>query len=163
MPASWYALSVRTNSEMQTCGALRAKCISTFLPTYTACRQYSDRIKKKEAALFPGYVFCRFELQAKLSILATGGVKQVVGDSSGPKAIEDSEIDAIRKVVSAQCSVKPWPFLRAGDRVRIGYGSMSGVEGILVRERGLDLLIIAVQILQRSVAIQVDRSWVQPL
>lgn len=163
MAQAWYALYVRTNGELHVDEALRAKNYSTFLPTYIQCRQYSDRIKKKEAALFPGYLFCRFDPQVRLPILTTVGVNHVVGDSSGPKAVDDGEIAAIQLAMEARCPVQPWPFLKAGDKVRIEYGALSGVEGVLVRERGVDLLILTVQLLQRAVAVQVDRAWVRPL
>lgn len=163
MAQAWYALYVRTNGEAHVDEALRAKNYSTFLPTYIECKQYSDRIKKKEAALFPGYLFCRFDPQSRLPILTTSGVNHVVGDSAGPKAVDEEEIGAIRRALAARSTMQPWPFLKVGDRVRIEFGSLSGVEGILVRERGVDLLVLTVQLLQRAVAVQVDRSWIRPL
>ena len=129
---SWFAVKVRTSSEGLVEMSLRDKCGETFLPTYVECRHYTDRVKKVRAALFPGYLFCRFNPDDRLAILQTPGVQQVVGSSSGPTPVEDHEIFSLQKAVENGLSARPWPFLRTGDRVRIGYGSMAGVEGILL-------------------------------
>src|ERR1039457_6234635 len=153
MPISWFAVKVRTSAEDLVELSLREKCDGTFLPSYVECRHYTDRVKQVRAALFPGYLFCRFNPERRLPILQTPGVQQVVGCSTGPIPVDDCEILGLQKAVMQGLSARPWPFLRSGDRVRVGYGSMSGVEGILLYEKGEHLLVISVEILQRSVAI----------
>jgi transcription antitermination factor NusG len=159
---SWYAIKVRTRAELLVESFLRDKCQETFVPTFVECRQYSDRVTRVKAALFPGYLFCRFDSDRRLPILQSPGVQHVVGDSKGPIPVDHAEIDALQRVIAGSIAVQPWPFLRTGDRVRIQYGSFTGVEGILLSEKGADLLILSVQLLQRSVAVQMDRSWVRP-
>lgn len=132
------------------------------MPTFVECRQYSDRVTRVKAALFPGYLFCRFDSDRRLPILQSPGVQHVVGDSRGPIPVDHAEVDALQRVIAGSIAIQPWPFLRTGDRVRIQYGSFTGVEGILLSEKGADLLILSVQLLQRSVAVQMDRSWVKP-
>ena len=160
---SWFAVKVRTSAEGLVEQSLRDKCEETFLPTYIECRQYSDRVKQVKAALFPGYLFCRFNPNRRLPILQTPGVQQVVGSSLGPTPIDDRDILGLQRAVAQGLSARPWPFLRSGDRVRIGYGSMAGVEGILLYEKGAQLLVISVELLQRSVAIEIGRDWVRPV
>jgi transcription antitermination factor NusG len=143
--------------------SLRDKCEETFLRTYIQCRHYSDRVKKVKAALFPGYLYWRFNPQSRLPILQTPGVQQVVGGSLGPTPIEESEISGLQRAVAQGLAAPPWPFLRCGDRVRIAYGSMAGVEGILLYEKGSHLLVISIELLQRSVAIEIGRDCVRPL
>jgi len=162
MSVSWFAVKVRTSAEARVELNLREKCESTFLPTYLECRHYSDRVKQVNTALFPGYLFCRFNPYRRLPILQTPGVQQVVGDSAGPIPVDDSEILSLQKAVTQNVSARPWPFLNRGDRVRIEYGSLAGVEGILVYEKGSHLVVLSVELLQRSVAIQIERSWIRP-
>lgn len=159
---SWFAVKVRTKGELLVESSLRDRCHETFLPTYVECKRYTDRVQRVKAALFPGYLFCRFDSDHRLPILQSPGVQHVVGDSRGPIPVEDSEILALQRVVRGSTAVQPWPFLRTGDQVRIQYGSFAGVEGILVSEKGADLLILSVQLLQRSVALQIDRAWIKP-
>jgi transcription antitermination factor NusG len=163
MANSWFAVRVRTSAELLVETNLRDKCESTFLPTYIQCRHYCDRVKEVRAALFPGYIFCRFNPDRRLPILQTPGVQQVVGSSAGPLPIDESEILSLQKTATLGLSTRPWPFLRRGERVRIGYGSMAGVEGILLYEKGSQLLVLSVELLQRSVAVQIDRSMVRPV
>lgn len=158
----WYVLRVRTNSEATSKLVLERKGYAVFLPTYLDCRRYSDRIKKVPAPLFPGYLFCRFDSGRRVPVLTTVGVESIIGIGGLPQAIEESEIEAIRRAVSCGVSVEPWPHLSAGDRVRIEFGSMAGVTGILVKARGTDRLILSVSLLQRSVAVEIDRTWIRP-
>jgi transcription antitermination factor NusG len=162
MSNSWFAVKVRTSAEARVELNLREKCDGTFLPTYVECRHYSDRVKHVSAALFPGYLFCRFNPDRRLPILQTPGVQHVVGSSAGPIPVEDTEIFGLQKAVMQTLSARPWPFLRKGDRVSIEYGSLAGVEGILLYEKGMHLLVLSVELLQRSVAIQIERNWVRP-
>jgi transcription antitermination factor NusG len=160
---AWFALNVRTKAEFLVEDSLRNRCQETFLPTYIECRHYADRVKHVRTALFPGYLFCRFDPECRLPILQSPGVHHVVGDSRGPIPVHDSEIQALQRVVNSSLAVQPWPFLRSGDRVSIEFGSFAGMEGILVAQKGVHLLVLSVQLLQRSVAMQIDRAWVRPI
>jgi transcription antitermination factor NusG len=162
MSISWFAVKVRTGAEALTELNLRERCEGTFLPTYVKCRHYTDRVKQVRSALFPGYLFCRFNPNRRLPILQTPGVQQVVGSSAGPIPVDDTEILGLQRVAMQSLSARPWPFLRRGDRVRVEYGSLAGVEGILLYEKGSHLLVLSVELLQRSVAIQIERNWIRP-
>jgi transcription antitermination factor NusG len=162
-PHSWYALKVRAGGEFKPKLALEQKGFDIYLPTYVDCRKYSDRIRKVDAALFTGYLFCRFDAQHRLPILTTPGVDSIIGVGGVPRAIEDSEIEAIRNLVESGASPQPWPYLREGDPVRIEFGAFSGVTGFLVKTRGVDRLVLSIHMLQRSISIEIDRAWVRPV
>lgn len=125
--------------------------------------KYSDRMKKVDVPLFPGYVFCRMDVTERLPVLKTPGVHSILGFDGEPSPVPDQEMVAIQRVVGSGASVGPWPFLKVGDRVRVERGAFTGVEGILISERGCDRLILSVEMLQRSVAVEIDRSWIRPL
>lgn len=159
----WYALQVRTTIELRTKALLEHKGYTVFVPVFLEWRRYSDRIKKVEAPLFPGYAFCRFNVLARVPVLRTPGVVSIAGIAGVPCAVEEREIDAIRTAIGAGARLQPWPYLRTGDRVRVEFGPMAGVEGILARARGGDRLVLSVNLLNRSVAAEVDRMHVRPL
>src|ERR1019366_3563157 len=115
----WYALKVRPNGESKPQDSLIAKGFETFLPTYIEVRRYSDRLKKVSAALFPGYLFCRFDAEHRLPILCTSGVELIVGVGGEPRPIEEEEIEVIRRVVQSGVAAVPWPYLKEGDPVRV--------------------------------------------
>ena len=159
----WYALRVRSRYENIVGSHLHARGYEWLLPLCKCRRRWSDRLKEIELPLFPGYVFCRFNLMKRLPILTIPGVVHVVGIGKIPLPIDEGEIASINAAVKSGLPSQPWPFLQIGQRVRIEHGPLCGVEGILLGFRGHQRLVLSVTLLQRSVAVQVDEPWVQPI
>ncbi len=159
----WFALQVRPRHEKTAACALRSKGFEEFLPLCTAVRRWSDRTKELRTPLFPRYVFCHFDLRHKLSILTTPGVTSIVGVGKSPTPVADSEISALQAIVKSGLPAQSWPFLQVGQGVRIEDGPLASVEGILVNFKNHHRLVVSVTILQRSVAVEVDRLWVTPI
>jgi len=159
----WYAVRVRSNYESNVSTVLEHKGVEKFLPTYRSRRMWADRIKTLDLPLFPGYVFCRIPLEERNLVLTTGGVVDIVSVGRVPAPVSETEIDAIRKVVELRVHAQPWPFLRIGQTVRIHSGSLSGLEGILIRVKNSWRLVISVTLLERSVAVEIDAAYVSPL
>jgi transcription antitermination factor NusG len=159
----WYALQVRSRYEDTVATHLQGRGYESLLPLYKCRRQWSDRLKEIELPLFPGYVFCRFNPLNRLPILSVPGVVQVVGVGRTPVPIDESEIAAIQAAFKSGLPSQPWPFMQIGDRVRIEYGPLCGLEGILLNFKGRQRVVISVTLLQRSVAVQIDGAWVRPM
>ena len=160
---SWFALQVRSRWEGTTAGLLRGKGLETLLPTYSTKRKWSDRFKVVEAPLFPGYVFCRFDVHNRLPVLITPGVISVVGRGKTPVAVDDREILSIQSAVGSGIRMEPWPYVEIGERVRVKDDVLDGMEGILTNFKGSDRVVISVSLLRRSVALEIDRSRIVPL
>jgi transcription antitermination factor NusG len=156
----WFAVQIRTRREALAAEHLGGKGYEWFLPLYKSRRPWSDRIKELEMPLFPGYLFCRFDPQHRLPILKTPGVIQIVGCNRAPVPVDDQEIAAIQKLVSSGLPNQPWPFLSAGDKVRIESGPLRGIEGILTNVKGNHRLVLSISLLQRSVAVDIDSAFV---
>jgi transcription antitermination factor NusG len=159
----WYALQLRTRWESSTANLLAGKGYQTFLPTFKISKRAHGKPCAAEAPLFPGYVFCRFDPFNRLPVLITPGVISVVGRGRVPIPVEDSEIQAIQKLVSTGLQVEPWPYLEVGQLVQIEYGAMSGVQGILVGFKGAHRIVVSISLLRRSVALEIDRAVVCPI
>jgi transcription antitermination factor NusG len=159
----WYALSVPHQHEMKAEKALQSKGLKTLVPVYRSRRQWSDRVKELEMPLFAGYVLCQFDLADRIHVTDTPWVAKIVGFGGSPAALEDSEIAAIQQVVASKMPLAPWPYLKAGDRVRVEHGPMRGVEGALLRTKDGVRLVLSVDLLQRSLAVEVDREAVVPV
>jgi len=159
----WFALQVRSRYEKNVASFLDGKGYEWFLPTYRSRRRWSDRIKDVELPLFPGYLFCRFNPQDRLPILKTPGMISIVGTAKIPTAVDEAEIVALRTLVASGVPRQPWPYLQVGQRVRIEQGALCGLEGILLQHKGHDRVILSVTLLQRSVAAEIDRTWVIPI
>jgi transcription antitermination factor NusG len=160
---NWYALQIRSRWETTAAGLLRGKGLETLLPTYTTRRKWSDRSKVVESPLFPGYVFCRFDVHNRLPVLVTPGVISVVGIGKTPIAVEDSEILSLQTAIGSGIQMEPWPYIEIGERVRIKDDVLDGMEGILTGFKGSHRVVISVTLLRRSVALEIDRGRITPL
>jgi len=163
MQRRWFAVQVKSHCEKLVATVLQHKGFEQFFPSYQSRRRWSDRLKTVEMALFPGYVFCRLDLQHRLAVLVTPGVVQLVGIGRFPVAIDDAEIAAIQSAVQSGLGTEPWPFLNVGQRVQVEDGPLTGLEGILVEVRKRHRIVLSVTLLRRSVAVEVERQWVRPL
>lgn len=161
--ASWYALYVRSNAERNVSAVLRARGYQPYLPTYRRQKRWSDRVKSLDVALFPGYVFCRLNPWQAPAVVSTPGVVSILGTPDGPLAIPDHEIAAVERIAGSGLPAMPWPFIREGDRVRITRGALTDVEGILLKAESQFRIVVSVELLRRSVAVEIDRSWVEPV
>lgn len=159
---AWYALQVRSRKENHVASQIIGQGYECFLPTCTSIRKWSDRVKELEQPLFPGYLFCRFDFQDRRPLITTPGVLQIVGSARTAIPVSDEEIRALQLVVSSGVSKQPWLYLEVGQRVRVNYGALAGLEGILVSSRGNHRVVLSVTLLQRSVAMEVDSAWLTP-
>ena len=161
--ADWYAVYTRHQHEKTVAESLSKNGVEVFLPTYGAVRQWKDRTKHLLLPLFPCYVFLHGGVDRRVKILSTPGVYSIVSIGGQPAAIQETEIEAIRKVVTSDLRVEPYPFLRCGDRVRVKAGPLVGIEGILFRKKSSFRLILSAELLQKSIAVEVDAFSVEPL
>ena len=152
----WFALSTRAQREKMVATLLHNKGYEEFLPLYRCRQRWSDRMKAMDKPLFPGYVFCRFDVQKRLPILMTPGVRLIAGVGKVPLPVNDQEMAALLRIVESGLQAEPWPFLEVGQRVRIEQGALQGVEGILMAIRKPHRLIVSISLLQRSVAVELD-------
>jgi transcription antitermination factor NusG len=159
--AFWYAVHTRHQHEKLVAQALANKGYEVFLPLYTEVRQWRDRTKRLELPLFSCYVFLRGDMDRRLAIVTTPGVHGMVATGGRLSGIPEEEIQAVRSVIENRVNVEPYPFLKCGDLVRVKSGALRGLEGFLVRKKGLTRLIVSVSLLERSVAAEVDASTVE--
>lgn len=161
--APWFALHVRSRCEKMVSVSLRSKGYEEFLPLYRSRNRWSDRLKNVDLPLFPGYVFCRLHPSRRLPVLTTPGVVSIVGSGKIPQPVEPSELAAIQSLVKSGLPAVPWPYLETGQRVLIERGAMAGVEGILSAIKKELRVVLSVSLLQRSVAVEIDRSSIRPI
>ena len=160
---SWYALQVSSLKEKLVESVLSEKGYECFLPLYSRRSVWSDRIKVLSVPLFGGYVFSRFDARMRLPILVTPNVHGIVGNGKAPAAIPEQEIDAIRVALRNGFPIEPCDRLHEGDPVRVTKGPLAGVEGSFVRHRGSDRLVISISLINRAVAVEIDRLYVEPI
>jgi transcription antitermination factor NusG len=159
----WYGIRTRSNRERIAATTLNDRGYEPFLPVYRVRRCWTDRVVTTELPLFPGYVFCRFDHKQRLPIITTPGVVSIIGFGDQPAPLLDEEIEAVRAIITSGIAAEPAPFMREGQRIRVTHGPLKSLEGTLVRKKSSWRLLISVQLLQRSVSVEVDPSHIQAL
>jgi transcription antitermination factor NusG len=158
--AAWYAIRVRSKSELLVASVLESKGLKCFAPTFGLHKIYRARTKTVQEAAFPGYLFCRFVLSERLRILNAPGVQYIVGTTRVPERIEDSVIVSLQSAFAGGKPLVAVPYLRGGDAVRVIRGPLIGATGSLIRLKGTDQLVISVDILKRSVSVEIEADAV---
>ena len=161
--SDWWALYTRHQHEKTVATMLSAKGFEVFLPLYESTRRWKDRSKLITLPLFPCYVFLRGGLDRRLQVVTTPGVHMILLRGECVAVIPEAEIQAIRRAVEGPFRIEPHPFLKCGERVRVTRGPLEGVEGILVRKKNLYRLVLSVDMMAKSVAMEIDATDVEPV
>lgn len=158
----WWALYTRHQHEKTVADGLLAKGFEVFLPVYESARNWKDRKKTISIPLFPCYVFVRGGLNRRHQVVTTPGVYSILCSGGQVATIPESEIAAIQRSITGSLRVEPHPFLNCGDRVRVVRGALEGVSGILMRKKGQCRLVLSIETLARSIAVEINASDVEP-
>ncbi|SRR5712691_460025 len=165
-PAPWHVLWTWSNCERLVHDQIGMKGYHSFLPTIEVWSRRGGRQHLIRVPLFPGYVFLErlLERASYLEVLKVRGLVRVLGERwDRPDEVPAEEVEAIRRVVGSNVPTQPHTFLKQGQRVRIVRGPLADLEGIFVRSKPVKgLLVISVELLQRSVAVEVDCTDVVP-
>jgi transcription antitermination factor NusG len=156
LEARWYAAYTCANHEKRVREQLEQRSVEVFLPVYETVRRWKDRRMRLQMPLFPGYVFVRLALVDRLRVLQVPSVVRLVGFDGHPSALPDEEIEALKKGLSSGMRAEPHPFLTVGRRVRITGGPFAGLEGILKRKRNDLRVVVSLELIQQSLAVEVS-------
>jgi transcription antitermination factor NusG len=136
--------------------------ISCFLPLYRSVRRWKDRRKELELALFPGYVFVRIALKDRLRVLQLPGVVRFVSFNGYPVPVPDGEMESLMNGLRSGVRLEPHPYLTVGRRVRVRCGPLARTQGILVRRKDKFRVVLSLDLIMRSVGVEVDESDIEP-
>ena len=159
----WWVVYTRHQHEKSVAEMLAAKGVEVFLPIYETVHRWKDRKKTLALPLFPCYLFVRETNDGRLLALTTPGVHMLLTRGNGLAVVPHEEVKAIQRALMDPSHVEPYPFLKYGERMRVVRGPLEGIEGILIRKKNLYRLILSVQMLAQSAAVEVDASDVEPV
>jgi transcription antitermination factor NusG len=159
----WFAVSVRLRYERLVSRHLEQRGVNYLLPIYRSMRRWKDRRKQVETALFPGYIFVNIDSGMRSSVLTAPGVLRFVMFQGQPAPVADSDVRALEKSMTTGLGAQPHPYLRDGRRVRVKSGPLVGAEGIVIRRKERFRLVLSIDLIMRSVVVEVDESDVEPL
>lgn len=159
----WYAVAVGPRHEKAVRIHLEMREVTSFLPVYRSVRRWKDRRQELDMVLFPGYVFVHLDLRHRLRVLEAPGVLRFVTFQGHPAAVPNAEIQSLELGLAQGSRTEPHPYLRRGRRVRVVRGALAGAEGILVRRKQRYRLVLSIDLILRSVMLDVDEADVEAL
>jgi transcription antitermination factor NusG len=156
--SGWYALYTYPRHEKRIAEQIENRRLCCFLPLYRSVRRWKDRRKEIDQVLFPGYVFVQMALEDKLKVLQLPGVVRLVTCKGCPVPVSAGEIETLRDRLSRGAKLEPHPYLRTGRRVRVRRGPLEGLEGVIVRRKESCRFVFSIDLIQRSVAVDIDEA-----
>ncbi len=161
--SNWFAVQVVPQHEHKVATQLRYKGQEEFLPLTAAHHQWSDRRKLVSRPLFPGYVFCRAKRSSFGTILSTPGVHKIVSFGGTAYPIPEIEIQSLQQALGSGREVCVTAHLTVGQRVQVSRGPLSGITGIVMRQKNRERLVISVELIMKSVSVEIAPSELIPL
>jgi transcription antitermination factor NusG len=160
----WFALYTTCRHEKRIAQHLIQREIEHYLPLYQADRKWRDGSRVTlDLPLFPGYIFVRIQRSQRVSVLSVPGALAVVGGTGGePAPLPDSAIEALRAGIMEH-RIEPHPLLRVGQFARIRSGAFAGMEGVVVRKKSGFRVVLTLEQIMQSVAVELDEEDVEPL
>jgi transcription antitermination factor NusG len=159
----WLAAYTRSRHEQHVADQLKLKDVEFLLPTYQHMARWSDRVKSYAAPLFPGYIFVHVSDRERVPVLETIGVVYLVSIAGKPAVLPDLDVERLRSCALRPGDIEPHPYLRIGHRVRVKHGPFAGCEGTLSEKQNSVRLVISIDQIMKSVAINLHGADVEPL
>lgn len=161
-PPAWYVAQTRSRHEKRIARQFESTGLPHFLPVYSVMSRWKDRKVILERPLFKGYIFVHIPLTDRLRVLHVPGIVRLVGFGGLPVALRDEEMQMMRNGFTERLKVEPHPYLTVGRRVRIRRGPLEGMSGVLVRRKGAFRVVISIALIQRSIAVDVEATDIEP-
>jgi transcription antitermination factor NusG len=154
----WHAAYTTARHEKRVAEHLQQRDIEYFLPLYETVRRWNNGRHRVQLPLFPSYVFVRFAMGDKLKVLQVPGLVQLVTFQGAPAALPEAEIEALRSALAAGIPAQPYRYLTVGSKVEICRGPLQGLRGILLRHQGQFRVVLSVEMIMRSIVVEVEAS-----
>ena len=158
----WYAAYTNVRHEKRVAAQMEGRALECLLPLYRSARRWKDRRKEIDLPLFPGYIFVRIAYRERLKVLSIPGIVHLVGFGGQPAPLPEAEIEMLLARLRSGARMEPHPYLSAGRRVRVRSGPFVGLEGILVRRKDKFRVVLSIELIMRSVAVEVDEADIEP-
>ena len=153
----WYALYVKYRHEKKIARSLSGRAVHTFIPTYPRVHRNGSQF---DVPLFPGYVFCRIDISTTLPVVSTPGVFGIVSSGASPRCIPEEEIESVKQLLATGFPIAPREYFGPGQEIALSHGPLRGIRGVVTDASDERWLIVSIHMLQRSVAVKLDRQYI---
>jgi transcription antitermination factor NusG len=160
VPRSWFAVYTAPRHEKQVAQQLRYRSVDHFLPLYHSVHQWKTGPARVELPLFPGYLFVHIGPAERRRVIELPSVVTIVGSRLGAQSLPEAQIEQLRQSIEAG-RVEPHPYLKVGANVRVVRGPLTGVEGALTRKKGFTKIVLSIDAIMKSVAVEISACDVE--
>jgi transcription termination/antitermination protein NusG len=160
---NWYVVYTSANHEKRVAEQFLARGIAHFLPQYESIRKWKDRKVRLHLPLFPGYVFVQMDLAKRLGVLQVPGVARLVGFDGQPAPVPEEDLLRVREFLAQGFRAEPHRLLKIGRRVRVKTGPLAGMEGIVARRKNGHKVVIAFDLIQQAMAVEIAGEGLEAL
>ena len=158
----WYVMYTTSRAEKKVATRLREKGIEVYLPMIEELRQWSDRKKKVQKALFNGYLFVKTAKTNLWEILQVPGAVKFVNFAGEHATVRQQEIDAIKRVLETGVAVETDNTeIEEGEQVKILGGPLQGMVGECVNKGNKDYFIIRIPGINQNVMVNIPRKFLE--
>ena len=159
----WYAGYTASRHEKRVAEHFAQRGVEHFLPLYETIHRWNNGRHRVQLPLFPSYIFVRIALRDRLRVIEVPGFVRLVGFNSLPYPLPEADINRMKEALKKGVLAEPYPYLTAGTRVEIRNGPMQGMTGILLRRQNKCRVVISVDLIMRSMALEVEAGDVVPV
>ena len=159
----WYAGYTAARHEKRVAQHFAERGVEHFLPLYESIHRWNNGRHRVQLPLFPGYIFVRIALRDRLRVIEVPGFVRLVGFSGLPCPLPEADINKMMQALNKGVLAEPYPYLTAGTRVEIQNGPLQGMTGILRRRQNKCRVVISVDLIMRSMVVEVEASDVIPV
>ena len=153
---NWYAVYTRPNHEKRAIQQLESRGIEGYLPVYRAAHKWKNGCRVTlQLPLFPNYLFVHIDHRDWVRVVEIPSVHAIVGTRRELLPVPQLEIETLRAGLH-QCQAQPHPYLKVGARARIKSGPLAGLEGVVSRAKDSLRVVITIDSIMRSMAVEVD-------
>jgi transcription antitermination factor NusG len=160
MAPRWYVAYTFPRHEKAVAEQLKLKSVESYLPVFEKLNRWKDRMARVQLPLFPGYVFVRIPLRERMKVLESSGVLRLVGFNGHATPLPEGEIESLRTYLAFR-KAEPFPYLTTGKRVEVQAGPLAGLEGLVVRRKGKMRIVVSIDSIQRSIALELEAADVR--
>ncbi len=158
----WIAVYTKSRHEKVVIQELENKNIEAYCPIFKERRQWSDRKRWVEFPLFRSYVFAKIELKNSLYILQAMGVHHIIKFQGNISIIPNEIIQNIKSMIDGGFTVEQVEYFVKGDEVIVVDGPLKGMDGIVVKIKNENKLVLKVAAIQQAIAVQIHPGYLKP-
>jgi hypothetical protein len=157
----WWVIHTRPRCEKKMDAWFQSQGFDHYLPTRPKKRSYPSKSVTFQHPLFPCYAFGSFSLLQRNAVYGSGHAAVVLEVFNQNRFLY--ELEQIRWALKSGLEAKDCPYLTVGKRARVTNGKLRGLEGVVLRGHHKTRIILSVEMLQRSVSVEIDPEWLEPL